>query len=81
MAEAVGLFFVLTVLLLAQAGIATQLNVLYWPALGGAIFLWTKQYLKLRRQPLSRDAYGKLFGENVKIGFLLLAGMFLGCLF
>ncbi|MEM6502495.1 MAG: 4-hydroxybenzoate solanesyltransferase [Cyanobacteria bacterium P01_C01_bin.89] len=80
-AEAVGLFFVLTVLLLAQAGIATQLNVLYWPALGGAIFLWTKQYLKLRRQPLSRDAYGKLFGENVKIGFLLLAGMFLGCLF
>ncbi len=80
-AEAVGLFFLLTALLLAQAGIATQLNVLYWPALGGATFLWIKQYLKLRRQPLPRSAYGKMFSENVNIGFILLAGMLLGSWF
>ena len=80
-AEAVGLFFLLTALLLAQTGIATQLNLLYWPALGASVFLWAKQYLKLRRQELSRTAYGKLFSENVNIGLILLAGMALGSWF
>lgn len=80
-AEAIGLFFLLTALLLAQTGIASQLNLLYWPALGGALFLWTKQYLKLRGTPLSRSGYGKLFSENVTIGGLLLVGMVLGSLF
>jgi 4-hydroxybenzoate polyprenyltransferase len=47
----------------------------------GAIALWIQQYLRLSDQQLSRAAYGKMFAENVTIGFVLLGGMLVGCWF
>ena len=36
---------------------------------------WLWQYLRLRDPNLPRSAYGEIFGQNVWLGFILLAGM------
>jgi 4-hydroxybenzoate polyprenyltransferase len=43
-------------------------------ALGG----WLKQYLKLKQEEIPDFIYGKIFSENVTLGFVLLGGMILG---
>lgn len=78
--EAVGLFFLGTVLLLAQEGITLSLNGAYWLTVVGAAIAWTWQYLKLRPDNLPPSMYGQLFRQNVWIGFVLLGGMSLGFL-
>ncbi len=79
--EAIGLFFVGTALCLAALGRVLPLNLLvYGITWAIAVGLWLKQYLRLRKPNLSRRLYGKMFQENVTIGFILLVGMVAGWL-
>ena len=79
-AEAVGFFFALTTVLMAWLGFELGLGSAFWVAVAIAFGIWVWQYLRLRNPRLPRSAYGKIFGQNVWIGFILLAGMILGYL-
>ncbi|MFG3817405.1 4-hydroxybenzoate solanesyltransferase [Limnothrix redekei] len=79
--QAIGGFYAGTALLLAYTALALELNIGFWFTLFGAISLWVQQYLRLSDRQLSRAAYSKMFAENVTIGFVLLAGMLVGCWF
>ena len=79
--QAIGGFYAGTALLLAYTALALELNIGFWFTLFGAIGLWVQQYLRLSDRQLSRAAYSKMFAENVTIGFVLLAGMLVGCWF
>lgn len=72
--EAIGAFFLGTVACLAGLGLNQGFTGSYWVTLVLAAGLWLWQYGQLRR-PLSRGTYGKLFSQNVLIGFVVLAGM------
>lgn len=72
--EAIGAFFLGTVACLASLGLNQGFTGSYWVTLVLASGLWLWQYGQLRR-PLSRGTYGKLFSQNVLIGFVVLAGM------
>ena len=76
--EAVGLFFLITVGLMAYLGWIVQLNLLFWLSLFAATLVWVWQYIRLRDMALPSTVYGQIFGQNVWIGFILLAGMILG---
>lgn len=78
--EAIGIFYGVTAILLAYLGIKLALNFPFWVSLILAMIGWLGQYLKLRRPNIPRSVYGKLLGQNVWFGFILLAGMILGCL-
>jgi 4-hydroxybenzoate polyprenyltransferase len=78
-ADAVGIFTAGTVLLLGWLGIVMQLNFAFWIALSLATFVWIWQYLQLR-QDIPNPMYGKIFHQNVGIGFILLIGMIVGIL-
>lgn len=78
---AIGGFYAGTALLLAYTALALELNLGFWVTLVAAIALWTQQYLRLSDRQLSRAAYGKMFADNVTIGFVLLGGMLVGCWF
>jgi 4-hydroxybenzoate polyprenyltransferase len=81
---AIALFLAGTAVLLAALGWSLQLRWGYWLTLVMSIVLWGRQTWKLRQWKASHTTlqspavYGKLFRENVWIGFLLLAGMVLG---
>ena len=75
----VGLFFLGTAVLLALLGQVMALGWAYWLSLFGAIVLWGWQSFRLRYKHLPSAVYGHMFRQNVWIGFLLLAGMILGC--
>jgi 4-hydroxybenzoate polyprenyltransferase len=76
---AIALFLVGTVVLLAILGAALNLHWGYWVALLTSALLWGREIFILRRSSQYPAAiYGKLFRENVWIGFILLAGMILG---
>ncbi|MBV9389874.1 MAG: 4-hydroxybenzoate solanesyltransferase [Chroococcidiopsidaceae cyanobacterium CP_BM_ER_R8_30] len=77
---AVGIFFAGTVLLLGGLGFVMQLNPSFWAALCLATLVWIWQCNQLRDPQLPHPAYGKMFRQNVWIGFLLLAGMIVGAL-
>jgi len=74
-AAAVGVFFAGTVGLLAELGIIMQLSGAFWLSLLIASSGWFWQYLRLRQPNLPRPVYGEIFGQNVWLGFILLAGM------
>ena len=78
--EAIGIFYGITASLLAYLGIKLALSSAFWVSLILATIGWVGQYLKLRRPNIPRSVYGKLLGQNVWFGFILLAGMILGCL-
>ena len=78
--EAIGIFYGITASLLAYLGIKLALGSAFWVSLILATIGWVGQYLKLRRPDVPRSVYGKLLGQNVWLGFILLAGMILGCL-
>ncbi|NER39006.1 MAG: 4-hydroxybenzoate solanesyltransferase [Oscillatoria sp. SIO1A7] len=86
--EAVAIFFLGTVILLAWLGTTMHLHLAFWIALALGTIVWAGQYLQLRAvERPSPDApqdipkpYGKIFGQNVGIGFTLLAGMIVGIL-
>jgi 4-hydroxybenzoate polyprenyltransferase len=80
-AAAVGVFFAATALLLACLGVLSNLQPIFWLAWGIASIGWIWQYIRLRQQDLPKPVYGKIFRENVGVGFILLAGMILGSIF
>lgn len=76
---AIAVFLTGTVVLLVALGLALYLHWGYWISLGMSALLWIREILILRRSAhLPNTIYGKLFRENVWIGFILLAGMVLG---
>ncbi|MGB3692986.1 MAG: 4-hydroxybenzoate solanesyltransferase [Spirulinaceae cyanobacterium] len=73
--ESVGIFFAITAGLLAYLGIVMSLQLSFWLALIVATIGWTWQYLQLRKAETPSPLYGKIFQQNVWLGFILLAGM------
>lgn len=80
-ADAVGIFFVGTVGLLASLGVMMQLHLSFWSTLILATAGWTWQYIRLRQPDLPKAAYGEIFRQNVWIGFIVLAGIIAGFIF
>ncbi len=80
-ANAVGFFFVGTVGLLAAIGINLHLHIGFWIAISAAAILWFLQYSQLRNADIPKLVYGKIFRQNVWVGFVILAGMIVGEIF
>ncbi len=79
-ANAVGIFFLGTAILLGILGYDLQLNWEFWLTLMMAIALWSQQYSQLLNPELPKPMYGQIFRNNVAIGFILLGGMISGYL-
>lgn len=77
-AEAVGLFFALTAGLLAYLGLLKGFNLFFGVSWLIAVIFWVAQYVRLRTEAGDKSKYGRIFRENVWIGFILLLGMILG---
>lgn len=76
---AIAIFLTGTVILLATLGTTLNLHWGYWVALCISAVLWGREIFILRRSAqYPASLYGKLFSENVWIGFILLVGMILG---
>jgi 4-hydroxybenzoate polyprenyltransferase len=76
---AIAIFLASTVALLCALGSLLALHWGYWIALALSTLFWSREVLILGRSAqLPAKIYGKLFRENVWIGFVLLAGMILG---
>ena len=73
--QAVGLFFIGTILMLVWLGLTLPLGIFYWLSLLVSGYLWYRQYIQLARIPKSPQVFGNIFKQNVTIGFILLAGM------
>ncbi len=80
-ANAVGLFFVGTVGLLAAMGINLHLHIGFWMAISAAAIVWFLQYSQLRKADIPKPVYGQIFSQNVWVGFVILAGMIVGEIF
>lgn len=80
-ADAVGVFFGATAILLAYLGVLSQLDSIFWLAWGVASICWIWQYIRLRQRDIPKPVYAKIFRENVGVGFILLAGIIIGSLF
>lgn len=76
--EAIGVFFAATSAILFYLGVTTQLKLGFWLAWAIALGLWIWEYQRLRQPDLPKPVYGKIFRENVWIGFILLIGMITG---
>lgn len=76
--KAIGIFFAGTALLLSWLGVVMHLLPGFWIALSLATISWIWQYIQLSDPQLPNPTYGKIFRQNVWIGFLLLAGMITG---
>lgn len=79
-AEAVGIFYLITTVLMVWLGLELGLGSAFWVSVAIAFGFWVWQYLRLHNPRLPRSAYNKIFGQNVWVGFILLAGMILGYL-
>lgn len=79
-AEAVGVFFAGTVILLGLVGYGLGLNWVYWLSLVAAAIGWAYHYWELRPRNPHSSIYGRVFRQNVWIGFVILAGMIVGCM-
>lgn len=79
--EAVGVFYLITTIFLVCLGIEMTLNPIFWVSIAIASIGWMWQYFQLRQSELPRPVYGKMFGQNVWLGFILLTGMILGNIF
>ncbi len=78
--QAIGMFYFLTAALLFFLGRELALGLAFWFSLVLATVGWLRQYLTLRQPEIPRSVYGKILGQNVWLGFILLAGMILGYL-
>ena len=78
--EAIALFYAITVALMACLGIQLALGWVFWLTLVLAAAGWLWQYLKLRQPDIPSSVYGQVLGQNVWLGFILLAGMILSYL-
>jgi len=79
-ADAIGIFFIGTVALLAWLGIELQLHLAFWITLALATIGWIWQYIRLKQEDIPNLAYAEMFRQNVWLGFLILAGMIAGSL-
>ncbi|MGD1867902.1 MAG: 4-hydroxybenzoate solanesyltransferase [Phormidesmis sp.] len=73
--QAVGLFFIGTVLMLVWLGLTMPLGIFYWLSLVASSYFWYRQYSQLARSPKSPQVFGNIFILTVTIGVILLAGM------
>ncbi len=78
--EAIAIFYGITFGLMACLGVKLSLSIPFWLSLSLAGVGWSWQYLQLRQPNILSYVYG-ILGQNVWLGFILLAGMILGCLF
>lgn len=78
--RAIAIFFASTILLLGWVGVLVHLHLAFWISLVIASIAWIWQSLRLRQPHLPNPVYGKIFKQNVWIGFILLAGMIAGFL-
>jgi 4-hydroxybenzoate polyprenyltransferase len=79
-ADAVGIFFAGTAIFLGLTGLVLKLNLIFPIVLAIAIAIWALQYMDLKPKRPHPSTYGRIFSQNVKVGFLILAGMILGTL-
>ncbi|HEY9646724.1 MAG TPA: 4-hydroxybenzoate solanesyltransferase [Chroococcidiopsis sp.] len=79
-APAVGVFLAGAALLLAVLGKVMSLGLGFWLTLAIATLAWLWQYNELRPKAPHASVYGRIFQQNVWIGFLLLVGMIWGAL-
>lgn len=77
-AQAIGLFFAGTVLLLGALGVVMYLNAGFWLALVGGAIAWAWQTYRLSQRTILHATYAQIFKQNVWIGFVLLIGMIVG---
>jgi 4-hydroxybenzoate polyprenyltransferase len=77
-AEAIAIFYALTVGLLGYMGQIMGLGSIFVLTLGMSAGCWLWQYLRLKRSTIPPAFYPQMFRENVWIGFGLLLGMILG---
>lgn len=77
-AEAIAVFYLLTVGLLGYTGKIMGLGWIFWLALGLSAAGWLWQYLRLKQPTIPPTWYPQMFRENVWTGFGLLAGMVFG---
>ncbi|WGT67546.1 4-hydroxybenzoate solanesyltransferase [cyanobacterium endosymbiont of Epithemia clementina EcSB] len=77
-ADAVGIFFAITVVLLSYLGIVLRLEIAFWITVVIALVGWTVQYFYLRSTDIPKSVYGEIFRQNVILGFFLLLGMVFG---
>ncbi len=80
-AEAIAIFYALTVVLLGCTGKIMGLGPIFWVALAVSAGAWLWQYLRLKQSTIPPTFYPQMFRENVWIGFALLLGMELGLKF
>lgn len=78
--EAIAVFYGMTIVWLAFMGIELALGWAFWLSLAIATVGWIWQYLQLRQPDIPHSVYGKVLGQNVWLGFILLAGMVIGYL-
>ena len=79
--EAIGVFYLITTVFLVYLGIEMTLNPIFWVSMAISSIGWIWQYFQLRQSDIPRPLYGKMFAQNVWLGFILLAGMILGNIF
>ncbi|MGF1498863.1 MAG: 4-hydroxybenzoate solanesyltransferase [Elainellaceae cyanobacterium] len=77
-ADGVGLFLLGAAALLAATGVVLTLSVWFWGAWAIATLGWIWQYTQLKRRRVLPALFGRIFQQNVWLGFVLLAGMILG---
>jgi 4-hydroxybenzoate polyprenyltransferase len=77
-AEAIAVFYALTVTLLGFMGKIMGLKSIFGVTLVLSASCWLWQYLRLKRRTIPPAFYPQMFRENVWIGFGLLLGMVLG---
>lgn len=76
--HAVGLFFLLTTVFLGVEGYGLRLGFSYWLTLAIAFYGWVAHYRQLLPRKPYPAIYGRIFRQNVWLGFILLVGMILG---
>lgn len=79
-ANAVGIFFLGTTILLGILGYNLHLHWEFWLTLIIATGIWSWQYSQLLNPDLHKPIYAEIFRNNVAIGFILLGGMISGYL-
>lgn len=76
---AVTIFFMGAAIFLFAVGVVMSLGWPFWLTLVGAIGLWAREGYLLSLYNPPPSLYGKIFRQNVLLGFILLVGMILGC--
>ena len=79
--DAIAIFYLITAGLMAYLGFEMNLYPIFGLTLMITAVGWSWQYWQLRQSNLPRQTYGKMFGQNVWLGFILLGGMVLGCIY